>query len=157
MNIENKICSPEDLPIRLAGLPRPIVMTNGVFDLLHRGHIYYLNRASELGGSLIVAVNSDISVRMLNKGPDRPLNTAEDRAFVLSGLISVNLITFFNTPTPVELIEKIRPDIYVKGGDYNMEDLEETRIVRSWGGKSFAIPFVDGFSTTKLVCKIKNH
>jgi len=155
MSPEDKICLPQDLSKKLAALPRPLVMTNGVFDVLHRGHVSYLHRAAQLGASLLVAVNSDASARMLGKGPDRPLNAAEDRAYVLAGLASVSLLTFFDTRTPVELIRAIRPDIYVKGGDYDMETLEETRVVRSWGGQSVAIPFVDGFSTTALVQRIR--
>ncbi len=155
MSPEDKICQPQDLSEKLASLPRPLVMTNGVFDVLHRGHVSYLHRAAQLGASLLVAVNSDASARMLGKGPDRPLNAAEDRAYVLAGLASVSLLTFFDTRTPVELIRAIRPDIYVKGGDYDMETLEETRVVRSWGGQSVAIPFVDGFSTTALVQRIR--
>jgi rfaE bifunctional protein nucleotidyltransferase chain/domain len=155
MNIEDKICLWQDLSDRLTTLPRPLVMTNGVFDVLHRGHVSYLHRAAKLGASLLVAVNSDSSARMLGKGPDRPLNVAEDRAYVLAGLRSVDLLTFFDTRTPVDLIRAIRPDIYVKGGDYDMETLEETRVVRSWGGQSVAIPFVVGFSTTALVQRIR--
>lgn len=155
MNLEVKICRPHDLADRLVKLPRPLVMTNGVFDVLHRGHVSYLHRASKLGGSLLVALNTDYSARMLGKGPDRPLNAAEDRAYVLAGLESVDLVTFFDTSTPVELIRAIRPDIYVKGGDYDMEMLAETSVVRSWGGQSVAIPFVDGFSTTALVQRIR--
>lgn len=155
MSPEDKICLPQDLRVKLARLPCPLVMTNGVFDVLHRGHVSYLHRAAELGGSLLIAVNSDASARMLGKGPDRPLNAAEDRAYVLAGLASVALVTFFDTRTPVELIQAVRPDIYVKGGDYDMETLEETRVVRSWGGQSVAIPFVDGFSTTALVQRIR--
>jgi rfaE bifunctional protein nucleotidyltransferase chain/domain len=155
MRPENKIYQPQELAERLATLPRPLVLTNGVFDVLHRGHVSYLSRAAELGTSLLVAVNSDASARMLGKGPDRPLNAAEDRAYVLAGLQSVSWVTFFDTRTPVELIRAIRPDIYAKGGDYDMETLEETRIVRSWGGQSVAIPFVDGFSTTALVQRIR--
>lgn len=151
----DKICLREDLPAKLASLPRPVVFTNGVFDVLHRGHVSYLHNARALGGSLVVAVNSDASARMLGKGPDRPLNRAEDRAAVLAGLASVSLVTFFDERTPVELIREVKPDIYVKGGDYDMETLEETRVVRSWGGQSIAIPFVDGFSTTALVKKIR--
>lgn len=155
MSIENIIRSPQDLQDKLATLPLPLVMTNGVFDVLHRGHVSYLHRAAELGGSLLVAVNSDASVRMLCKGPDRPLNAADDRAYVLAGLASVDLVTFFDTRTPVELIKAVRPDIYVKGGDYDMETLEETRVVRSWGGQSVAIPIVDGYSTSKLIQRIR--
>jgi D-glycero-D-manno-heptose 1,7-bisphosphate phosphatase len=130
-------------------------MTNGVFDLLHTGHVNYLHQASNLGGSLIVAINTDNSARMLGKGPDRPLNHEMDRAYVLAGLSSVSLVTFFDTRTPVDLMREVRPDVYVKGGDYNMETLEETRVVRSWGGKAIAISFVEGFSTTKLVQRIR--
>ena len=155
MKLEDKICLPEYLTARLARLPRPLVMTNGVFDVLHRGHVSYLQRAADLGGSLLVALNTDRSARMLGKGPDRPLNAAEDRAYVVAGLSSVALVTFFDTRTPVELIQAVHPDIYVKGGDYDMETLEETRVVRSWGGRSLAIPFVDGFSTTALVKRIR--
>ena len=152
---EEKICFTADLRQRLSELRRPLVMTNGVFDVLHRGHVDYLRRAAKLGASLLVAVNTDASARMLGKGPDRPLNKDLDRAFVLAGLSAVNMVTFFDTRTPVELIEAVRPDIYVKGGDYDMEKLEETRVVRSWGGQSVAIPFVDGFSTTALVQRIR--
>ncbi len=151
----DKVCPRADLPARLAALPRPLVFTNGVFDVLHRGHVNYLHQAAALGGSLIVAVNSDASARMLGKGPDRPLNRAEDRAAVLAGLASVALVTFFDERTPVELIQEIRPELYVKGGDYDMEQLEETRVVRSWGGDALAIPFVDGYSTTALVKRIR--
>lgn len=155
MRPEEKICLPQDLATKVTTLRRPLVMTNGVFDVLHRGHVSYLHRAAELGASLLIAVNSDASARLLGKGPDRPLNSADDRAYVLAGLESVDLITFFDARTPVELIQEIRPDIYVKGGDYDMETLEETRVVRSWGGKSVAIQFVDGFSTTSLVNRIR--
>lgn len=151
----DKVCARADLPGRIATLPRPIVFTNGVFDVLHRGHVNYLHQAAALGGSLIVAVNSDASARLLGKGPDRPLNKAEDRAAVLAGLASVALVTFFDERTPVELIKEIRPDLYVKGGDYDMETLEETRVVRSWSGDALAIPFVDGYSTTSLVKRIR--
>lgn len=151
----DKICAREDIAARIAALPKPVVFTNGVFDVLHRGHVSYLHAARQLGGSLVVAVNSDASARMLGKGPDRPLNQDIDRAAVLAGLESVSLVTFFDERTPVELIKEARPDLYVKGGDYDMETLEETRVVRSWGGESLAIPFVDGFSTTALVKRIR--
>ena len=150
----DKVCTQADIFERLDALPRPLVFTNGVFDLLHRGHVNYLHQAAALGGSLIVAVNSDASAKMLGKGPDRPLNKAEDRAAVLAGLASVALVTFFGEQTPVELIKKLKPDLYIKGGDYDMEKLEETRIVRSWGGDAVAVPFVDGYSTTSLVKRI---
>ena len=155
MDLMDKVCARADLAARIAALPRPIVFTNGVFDVLHRGHVNYLHQAAALGGSLIVAVNSDASARLLGKGPDRPLNRAEDRAAVLAGLASVALVTFFDERTPVELIQEVRPDLYVKGGDYDMETLAETRVVRSWGGNALAIPFVEGYSTTSLVKRIR--
>ena len=151
----DKVCSREEAAARVAALPKPVVFTNGVFDVLHRGHVNYLHEARKLGGSLVVAVNTDASARMLGKGPDRPLNADIDRAAVLAGLASVSLVTFFDERTPVELIKETRPDIYVKGGDYDMATLEETRVVQGWGGQSLAIPFVDGFSTTSLVKRIR--
>lgn len=155
MFLKDKICLTKDLVTRLASLKRPLVMTNGVFDVLHSGHVSYLHQAAELGATLLVAVNTDASVRMLGKGPDRPLNKAEDRAFVLAGLESIDMVTFFDTYTPVEIIKVIRPEVYVKGGDYDMEKLEETHLVRSWGGNSQAIPFIKGYSTTALVNRIR--
>jgi len=135
--------------------PRPLVFTNGVFDVLHRGHVIYLAAARELGAALLVAVNSDTSARQLGKGPDRPLNGEKDRLTVVAALESVSFVTIFHEPTPCELLERCRPDVYVKGGDYDMETLEETRLVRSWGGRSVAIPFVDGYSTSALVRRIR--
>lgn len=154
-SLMDKLCDREDIAERMAALPKPVVFTNGVFDVLHRGHVAYLHEARQLGGSLVVAVNADASARMLGKGPDRPLNKAEDRAAVLAGLASVSLVTFFDERTPVNLIKEARPDLYVKGGDYDMETLEETAVVRSWGGEALAIPFVDGYSTTSLVKRIR--
>lgn len=135
--------------------PRPLVFTNGVFDVLHRGHVLYLAAARELGAALLVAVNSDSSARLLGKGPDRPLNRDIDRALVVAALESVSFVTPFDEPTPCELLQRCRPDVYVKGGDYDIEALEETRLVRSWGGRSVAIPFVDGYSTSALVRRIR--
>ncbi|MFG6457069.1 adenylyltransferase/cytidyltransferase family protein [Roseateles sp. BYS96W] len=140
---------------RLASLGRPMVFTNGVFDVLHRGHVAYLHAARAKGASLVVAVNSDASARMLGKGPDRPLNRDVDRALVLAGLASVDALLFFDERTPCELLKRVKPQLYVKGGDYDMEALEETRLVRSWGGDALAIPFVDGYSTTALVNRIR--
>jgi len=156
MSLEDKIFLERHFSEHISSFARPLVMTNGVFDVIHRGHVSYLQRAAELGASLLVAVNTDQSARMLGKGPDRPLNSELNRAYVLAGLASVDMVTFFSTRSPVELIQKIKPEIYVKGGDYDMETLEETRVVRSWGGKSLAIPFVDGFSTTALVQRIRS-
>ena len=135
---------------------RPLVFTNGVFDVLHRGHVVYLARARDLGATLLVGVNTDDSVRRLGKGPDRPLNNEADRALVLAGLASVSFVTWFDEDTPCELISRCRPDIYVKGGDYDVETLAETRLVRGWGGRSVAIDFVSGYSTTSLLQRIRS-
>ncbi|SHM07192.1 adenylyltransferase/cytidyltransferase family protein [Rhizobacter sp. OV335] len=151
----DKLCPREQLPARLSALPRPLVFTNGVFDILHRGHVSYLAKARELGGSLVIGLNSDTSARLLGKGPDRPLNAETDRACVLAALESVSLVTLFDEKTPVALLGEVRADLYVKGGDYDMETLDETRLVRSWGGQALAIPFVDGYSTTALVKRIR--
>ena len=150
-----KICSREDLAARLAHLPRPWVFTNGVFDVLHRGHVVYLGQARALGGSLIVALNTDASVRRLGKGDDRPLNQEADRAIVMASQEAVSLVTWFDEDTPVAIIGEIRPDILVKGGDYDMALLPETALVESWGGRAQALPFVAGYSTTALVKKIR--
>jgi rfaE bifunctional protein nucleotidyltransferase chain/domain len=150
-----KICGKDTLQARVQLLPRPWVFTNGVFDVLHRGHVVYLAQARALGGSLIVALNTDASVRRLGKGDDRPLNHDADRAVVMASQESVGLVTWFDEDTPLELIGEIRPDILVKGGDYDMEVLPETALVRTWGGQAFALPFVPGYSTTQLVAKIR--
>ncbi len=133
----------------------PVVFTNGVFDVLHRGHASYLAQARSLGGSLVVALNSDASARRLGKGPDRPLNNELDRAALMAALESVTLVTWFDEDTPLELITELRPDILVKGGDYDMSKLAETKVVEAYGGRAQAIPFVDGYSTTALVKKIR--
>jgi rfaE bifunctional protein nucleotidyltransferase chain/domain len=153
---ESKVCSPEQLEARLATLPRPLVFTNGVFDILHRGHASYLAQARALGASLVVGVNSDASVKMLGKGDDRPINSEADRQALLAALESVDMAILFTEQTPVKLIERIRPDIYVKGGDYEIDTLEETRVVKSWGGKAIAIPFLYERSTTTLLGKIRS-
>ena len=138
--------------LRAAG---PVVFTNGVFDVLHRGHASYLAQARSLGGSLVVALNSDASAKRLGKGPDRPLNNEADRAALIAALEAVSLVTWFDEDTPLELITELRPDILVKGGDYDMRKLAETQVVESYGGHALAIPFVDGYSTTALVKKIR--
>lgn len=153
---EVKICgSDADLQTKLLAQPRPLVFTNGVFDLLHRGHVSYLAQARQLGASLVVGVNSDASVRMLGKGEDRPINRQDDRMALLAALESVDLVVMFSEKTPVELIRRIRPDIYVKGGDYAIDTLEETKIVHAWGGKAYAIPFIYERSTTNLLNQIR--
>lgn len=150
-----KIVSREDAAHRVAGLPKPVVFTNGVFDVLHRGHATYLARARALGGSLVVALNTDASARRLGKGPDRPLNNEQDRAVIMAALESVSLVTWFDDDTPTALIGALKPDILVKGGDYDMAQLPETKVVEAYGGKALAIDFVDGYSTTALVQKIR--
>lgn len=153
----SKICHRRDISPHLAGLPKPWVFTNGVFDVLHRGHVMYLAQARALGGSLIVALNTDASVRRLGKGDDRPLNRELDRAIVMASQQAVDLVTWFDEDTPVEIIAEIRPDILVKGGDYDMDTLPETALVRSWGGRAQALPFVEGYSTTRLLQRIRAH
>jgi len=138
----------------LRGLPKPWVFTNGVFDVLHRGHVTYLAQARSLGASLIVGLNTDASARRLGKGPERPLNNQVDRAMMLAALASVDLVTWFDEDTPLSLIQELRPDWIVKGGDYDMQKLPETALVRAWGGQAMSIPFVQGYSTTALVDKI---
>lgn len=150
-----KIVSRAEAPQRAAALPGPVVFTNGVFDVLHRGHVTYLAQARALGGSLVVALNTDASARRLGKGPDRPLNGEEDRAIVMAALEAVDLVTWFDEDTPVQLLAELKPQVYVKGGDYDMRKLAETALVEGYGGRSLAIPFVDGYSTTALVRRIR--
>lgn len=151
----SKICERKHLAAALAALPKPWVFTNGVFDVLHRGHVMYLAQARALGGSLIVALNTDASVRRLGKGDDRPLNPEADRAVVMASQAAVSLVTWFDNDTPEAVIGEIRPEILVKGGDYDMAKLPETALVESWGGRALALPFVAGYSTTALVKKIR--
>jgi len=150
-----KLASRADVAARVAALAQPLVFTNGVFDVLHRGHAVYLAQARELGASLVVAVNTDASARRLGKGPDRPLNNENDRAALLSALESVSLVTWFDEDTPLQLIRELRPAVLVKGGDYDMGKLAETALVQSYGGKALAIPFVQGYSTSSLVQRIR--
>lgn len=150
-----KIVGREQLAARLASLPRPLVMSNGVFDVLHRGHVTYLAQARALGASLLVALNTDASARRLGKGPDRPLNDEVDRAIMMAALESVDLVTWFDENTPLELIEQVRPEVLVKGGDYDMSRLPESAVVQSYGGRALAIDLVQGYSTSALVRKIR--
>ena len=155
--IESKIAPRTDAVARTLQLAQPVAFTNGVFDVLHRGHVTYLEQARALGASLVVAVNTDASARRLGKGPDRPLNTEHDRAAMLAALESVSLVTFFDDDTPLGLIRELSPQILVKGGDYDMDKLAEAQFVRGYGGRALAIPFVDGYSTTALVKKIRGE
>jgi rfaE bifunctional protein nucleotidyltransferase chain/domain len=156
VSIAAKIVDRADLPKRLRDAPRPLVFTNGVFDLMHPGHARYLEAARSLGGGLIVAINTDASARTLGKGTDRPLVGQADRAVMVAALESVSLVTFFDERTPVSLLHDVRPDVYVKGGDYDMDVLEEAHLVRGWGGTAHAIPFRAGYSTTALVRRIRD-
>lgn len=132
-----------------------LVFTNGCFDLIHRGHIEYLNEAKKLGDKLIVGLNTDHSVKRL-KGEKRPIFTLMDRAFLLDNLKAVDFVIPFNDDTPINLIETIRPNILVKGGDYKPEDIVGYEQVIASGGKVITIPFVQGYSTTSIIEKIKN-
>jgi D-glycero-beta-D-manno-heptose 1-phosphate adenylyltransferase len=152
----DKLCARTELQARIRELPQPVVFTNGVFDILHCGHVSYLAQARALGASLVIGLNSDASARMLGKGPDRPLNPELDRACVLAALESVSLVTLFDEATPVELLKLVLPQLYVKGGDYDIETLAETALVRTWGGDARALGFVDGYSTTALVKRIRS-
>lgn len=156
----DKITSRQDAAARVAALPQPVVFTNGVFDVLHAGHVTYLAQARALagvGGSLVVALNTDASAKRLGKGPDRPLNTYTDRATLIAALEAVNLVTWFDEDTPLEVINELRPQLIVKGGDYDMAKLKESQLVESYGGKALALPFVAGYSTSALVAKIRSH
>lgn len=155
ISFEQKILGPDDCIQRIDVIGRPLVFSNGVFDILHRGHVSYLDKAAQLGKTLVVAVNTDASVRRLGKGQDRPINALADRLAMLAALASVSLVTWFDEDTPVQIIKKLRPDIIVKGGDYDMDSLPETDIVKSWGGKAVAIDFDYQRSTTSLLNKIR--
>ncbi len=142
---------------RVAELPRPIVFTNGCFDILHRGHVAYLEEARALGASLIVGVNTDASARRLNKGADRPINPLADRMAVLAALESVSLVTPFDEDTPLALIELVRPDHLVKGGDWPEDKIVGNELVRSYGGQVHSIPFRFQRSTTALIHRIRER
>jgi len=152
---EAKIVARGELARAVERLARPLVLTNGVFDLLHRGHVTYLARARGLGASLVVAVNSDLSVRRLGKGDDRPINTEADRAAVLAALESVSMVTVFDESVPLPVLEVVRPDVYVKGGDYDMAMIPEAQLARSWGARTVAIPFEFERSTSALLAKVR--
>jgi rfaE bifunctional protein nucleotidyltransferase chain/domain len=151
----DKIVRREQAAAAVARLAQPVVFTNGVFDVLHRGHVSYLAQARAQGASLVVALNTDDSARRLGKGPDRPLNTASDRAAVIAALAAVDVVTFFDEDTPVALLAELKPQVYVKGGDYDMRKLAETELVEGYGGRALAIPFVEGYSTSALVSRIR--
>jgi rfaE bifunctional protein nucleotidyltransferase chain/domain len=152
---EAKIAAPADLTGRIARLPRPLVFTNGCFDILHRGHVTYLAQARALGAALIVAVNSDASVGRLGKGADRPVNPLADRMALLAALECVSLVTWFDEDTPLARILECEPDILVKGGDWPVEKIVGYREVTARGGSVHSVPFIHERSTTALMEKIR--
>ncbi|MFP5460671.1 MAG: adenylyltransferase/cytidyltransferase family protein [Gammaproteobacteria bacterium] len=154
-DFERKIVEPAALRDALANCRRPLVFTNGVFDLLHRGHVTYLAQARALGASLLVAVNSDASVRRLGKGDDRPINRCEDRMAVLAALECVDHVTFFEDDTPIEPILAARPEVLVKGGDWPVDRIVGAPEVRGWGGTVHSIPFRFERSTTETLRRIR--
>ena len=155
-SFEKKICPPERLAAQVASLERPLVFTNGVFDILHRGHATYLAQSRQLGASLVVALNSDDSVRRLGKGPDRPINTLDDRMALIAAMGMVDLVTWFDDDTPIKLITSCKPDVLVKGGDWPAEKIVGSREVLGWGGSVHSIPFEHERSTTETLSRIRN-
>jgi len=143
--------------VQAARAGKVLVFTNGVFDVIHAGHVDYLESAAALGDLLVVALNSDSSARDLGKGPDRPVNSLEDRARVVGGLKSVDFVLAFEESTPERLIDELRPDIHVKGGDYKVEDLPESRIVLAYGGRVEILPFLPGRSTTETLRRLRGE
>lgn len=154
---ERKFCSRAELAERVAQLPQPVVMTNGVFDILHRGHVTYLAQARAFGAALVVAVNTDASVKRLGKGDDRPINHEADRMALLAALEAVDLVVLFDEDTALEVVSAAHPDIYVKGGDYDMQAIPEGQAVLAWGGQVQAIPFEFARSTTSLLEKVRQQ
>lgn len=140
----------------LQGRGRKVVFTNGCFDLLHLGHVRYLETARSLGDALIVGVNTDASAARLNKGPGRPLNPEADRARVLAACACVDRVVLFGEDTPLALITLLQPDILVKGGDYQLHEIVGREVVEARGGKVLALPFVPGYSTTALIERIRS-
>lgn len=156
--LHEKVITREAL-VAQRGRPRTkrLVFTNGVFDVLHRGHVEYLNAARALGDELVVALNSDASARRLGKGPDRPVNREQDRAIVIAGLGCVDFVTFFDEDTPQTIVAELLPDVLVKGGDYTPDTIVGRDDVEAAGGRVVVIPFVQGHSTTELLKKIREN
>jgi rfaE bifunctional protein nucleotidyltransferase chain/domain len=152
---ESKIRAPDALGRWIGALARPLVFTNGVFDILHRGHVTYLARARALGASLLVGLNTDASVRRLEKGAERPLNALADRLAVVAALACVDAVTWFDEDTPAALIDACRPEVLVKGGDWPVERIVGARAVLERGGRVVSIPFEHERSTTRLIERIR--
>ena len=152
---EAKICAPADLAARVATLPRPLVFTNGCFDILHRGHVTYLAQARALGAAMVVALNSDASVKRQGKGADRPVNSLDDRLAVMAALECVSLVTWFDEDTPLQRILGCMPDVLVKGGDWPVDRIVGAPEVLARGGQVHSIPFRHERSTTALLEKIR--
>ncbi|HEX3170576.1 MAG TPA: D-glycero-beta-D-manno-heptose 1-phosphate adenylyltransferase [Burkholderiales bacterium] len=152
---EAKLCAPAEVAARIKRITRPLVFTNGVFDILHRGHASYLAQARALGTSLLVALNSDASVQRLGKGPDRPINSLADRMALVAALEAVSLVTWFDEDTPLALIKLVRPDVLVKGGDWAVDAIVGAAEVKSWHGAVHSIPFVHERSTSATLNKIR--
>ena len=152
---ERKVRAPDSLARGIPGAARPLVFTNGVFDILHRGHAAYLAQARAMGAALVVAVNSDASTRRLGKGADRPVNSLEDRVSVIAALESVDYVTWFEEDTPLALIGALRPDVLVKGGDWALDKIVGGVEVKAWGGSVHAIPFQFERSTTATLARIR--
>ena len=152
---EQKIVAPEQLSAALAQLPRPLVFTNGCFDILHRGHVTYLAQARALGASMVLALNTDASVKRQGKGDDRPINSLANRAAVVAALASVDLVTWFDSDTPADLIAQVQPDVLVKGGDWQPENIVGAAETLARGGSVHSIPFLHQTSTTKTLAKIR--
>lgn len=154
-SFEQKIIDSFRLPEIVNQAVRPLVFTNGCFDIVHRGHVTYLAQAKTLGSTLCVALNTDESVRRLGKGDDRPINTLDNRLAVIASLESVDFVTWFDEDTPLNLIEILKPDVLVKGGDWQPENIVGAKETIARGGKVFAIAFEHQTSTTALLEKIR--
>ena len=154
-DFESKICPSEQLAERLLTLPRPLVFTNGCFDILHRGHVSYLAQARAMGAALVLALNTDASVKRQGKGDDRPINTLANRAAVVAALASVDVVTWFDEDTPANLIALVQPDVLIKGGDWAIENIVGAAETLARGGKVYSIPFLHQTSTTQTLAKIR--
>ena len=154
-DFEQKITPPEQLAQKLAQLPHPLVFTNGCFDIVHRGHVSYLAQARALGASLVLALNTDESVKRQGKGDDRPINSLANRAAVMAALASVDVVTWFDSDTPADLIAQVQPDVLVKGGDWQPDAIVGAAETLARGGQVHSIPFLYQTSTTKMLAKIR--